>query len=212
MPSPSSTPSYLGPAPLGVGTAPLAGVRQVSQVPGSGVSPLGFGVGFSAAVRGASIFSSATDDATALATRAKLQSDLLARSQAVANGQAADAELQGRFQANKLKERATGYLASRRALLASQGLDPDAGSGLDEQVDVEGRTALEAMTVQNNAALQAYGYSSYASDQGYQAKMSEIEGKYAAKRSMLNGGLAAADEFFGGVDKYFSYKTALTSF
>lgn len=126
--------------------------------------------------------------AKAQAAAASANAEVNARLSGVA---AADAIARGESDAARVKRNAKRITGAQRAALAAQGLNPDAGSGLDLQQDTAALSAVDALTVRNNAWREAWGYKVQGVSSTAQGKYAEIAGGAQARASLLTGGLEA---------------------
>ena len=109
----------------------------------------------------------------------------------LSNMAADDAIARGEKDAAKVKRNARRVVGAQRAALAAQGLDPDAGSGLDLQEDTAALSAVDALTVRNNAWREAFGFRVQAVDATARGRFAEISGNASSRSSILTGGLEA---------------------
>lgn len=110
----------------------------------------------------------------------------------LSNVAAEDAIARGEKDAAAIKRNARRLTGAQRAAMAAQGLDPDAGSGLDLQLDTAALSAADALTTRNNAWREAWGYRVQAVDATAKGQFAEIAGNAKSRASILTGGLDAA--------------------
>ncbi len=127
------------------------------------------------------------------AARAKAAADAgAAEVNATLAGVAADdAIARGEKDAAAVKRNAKRLTGSQRAAMAANGVDPDAGSGLDIQLDTAKLSSADALTVRNNAWREAWGYRVQGINATAAGRYANISGEATAKASILSGGLEA---------------------
>lgn len=150
---------------------------------------------------GASIYQGyqQAEAAKAQATSAKASADVNA---ILTRSGEADAFARGEQDAAKIRRNAKRITGAQRAALAAQGLDPDAGSGLELQKDTAALAAADVLTVRNNAWREAFGYRAQEIDITARGRYAQISGNATARASLLTGGLQAAQYGFRGGYEY----------
>lgn len=125
---------------------------------------------------------------------------------------AEDAIRRGDRAALQHRKKVRQLIGSQRAALAAQGIDVNAGSAMDVQLDTASLGAQDAETIKNNAWREAWGLRSQASGYGAQAAMAGISGGLAGfagaqaqSSTFLTGGLNALNS---GIQGYQAYKAA----
>lgn len=102
---------------------------------------------------------------------------------------ARDAERRGDEAANRHRLQVTRMISSQRAALAAQGVDVEAGSALDVQIDTAALGELDALTIRNNAMREAFGYRAQAIDSRRRGRLARAEGVSGAANTILTTGI-----------------------
>ena len=84
-----------------------------------------------------------------------------------------------------IRQRGKQLVGTRRAALAAQGLDPDAGSAADVQQEAIDITEVDVMTTTNNAHREAFGYRVEAIQSSMQGELGSLASKYAGEVANL---------------------------
>ena len=120
----------------------------------------------------------------------------------IAELQAKDAERRGREDANAYKVKIKQLIGKQRAAMAAQGIEIDADSALDIQLETAELGELDAMTIKNNAFREATGHRIQALDYSSQSGYTRIAGKTKARNTLLTGGMSAVDDIISLGEKF----------
>lgn len=105
----------------------------------------------------------------------------------VAKFQAADAIERGDKEASKVRGAQTQLTGTQRAILASQGIDPNSGSGAAAVIESRFFGDLDIIETKNNARLEAFGFKAQALTSEGRARFAKLSSKAAAKQTLLTG-------------------------
>jgi len=113
---------------------------------------------------------------------------------------ATDAVQRGYTESNYAQSRTDSLVGSQRAALASQGLDPNSGTGLALQGDAQLSGSVDVATIRANAYREAYGFKTQALNIRTQGRLDRLSSRYKAKQMLLEGAL----KVLSGVSGQFS--------
>lgn len=116
--------------------------------------------------------------------------------------QAQDAETRGTQAVRAIGMQANQAEGTARARLASQGIDPNTGSALGAQTDIEEMSELDKLTARNNAAREAYGFNSQALATTEAAKMQAMGARNLARQTILGSYIDGTKDVYTGLYQY----------
>ena len=121
--------------------------------------------------------------------------------QKLASMNAADAVARGNLSANRVGMQTRGIIGSQRANFAAQGIDPNAGSAADTQVDTSKFGALDEMTIRNNAAREAWGITTNAGLQKSAASQESASLRASSYDTLITGAAKTYGLYRDGVGR-----------
>jgi len=181
------TPYYTGPGGSGSTTTLLmrSGTPYITtQKTGSS----GF-TGFMYAASALASLSQTISQSLALKSMAKAQKQAFEINKSFAELQAKDAIWRGNREATIHAKKVKKLIGSQRANLAAQGIEVNADSALDIQIESAEFGAIDVETIRNNAYREAWGYKVQALDLGMKGSMAMLSGESQARNTLLTGGL-----------------------
>lgn len=111
--------------------------------------------------------------------------------------EAADAEVRGGMDADRVRRQGKAVAGQQAAAAAASGVRIDSGSALDILTETAELSERDAMVVANNAKRQAYGYRTAAADSRSQGAMARRAGTFGAGSTILGSAGSAGATYFG---------------
>ena len=156
---------------------------------------------FAAALASKTLYglSSSYMESKAIGLESSIEAQRLEKNARLAELQAKDAEIQGKKDATAYKVKINQLIGSQRASMAAQGIEVNADSALDIQLETKELGAVDAQTIRNNAFREATGYRIQSIGYSSQAGYTRISGKTKARNTLLTGGLQTANDLISGI-------------
>lgn len=146
-------------------------------------------------LQGGAQLSGAVSEYYAMQAQSAYQRQIAEIDQKLSAFQAESVIKQGKQAAKEHKQETSALIGSQRAALAAQGLDPNAGTALEIQVQTAERGARDAVTIRNNAWLTAWGIKVEATNRKYASAFQQMGSRNAAQSTIVTGGMNATGSF-----------------
>lgn len=111
--------------------------------------------------------------------------------------EAADAELRGGMEGDRIRREGRKVAGQQAAATAASGISMASGSPLDILTETAELSERDAMVAENNAKRQAYGYRTAATDSRSQGAMARRAGTFGAGATVLGSAGSAGATYFG---------------